>query len=61
MIQVGPGQRALLSILGRQHKIAVGATREQGATHRITSAQRGDYNNCLALAPYRLAALILFR
>jgi hypothetical protein len=52
---VGPGQRALFSIFGRQRKIAV------GATHRSTSTPRGHYNNCLALAPYRLAALILFR
>ena len=27
MIEVGPGQWALFSIFGRQHKIAVGATR----------------------------------
>jgi len=63
MIEVGPGQWALFSIFGRQHKIALGATAEEA--QRIGALRHSeattDYNKCLALAPYRLAALILFR
>jgi hypothetical protein len=62
MIEVGPGQWALFSIFGRQHKIALGNPEEAQRIGALRHSEATtDYNNCLALAPYRLAALILFR
>lgn len=42
MIEVGPGQRALFSIFGRQHKIALGATRRtrRDASDHLDTARR---------------------
>jgi hypothetical protein len=42
MIEVGPGERALFSIFGRQHKIAVRATRRtrRDASDHLDTARR---------------------